>query len=150
MQKKFSLDLVKTRYRNPQSKIVEPVRMLTQEKFGGPGSSATGNEKIFFSENPAGEFDFPEATALPTKPILISGSTHPDSIGHGQVVEEFLPRFGNSFLPTLQVKYFRQVWFDGLEAYFGDHYSVDIGINTLTPDAVLLGGTEVLVRYVVK
>lgn len=118
---------------------------LTQDKFGiaaGPNPESHSLDVNQTSD--------PDGLTLspPAQIIVIEPWMNVDSIGSGRTVEQDLTQIGGAYTTTLPVRYFRNVWFDYLEANLVEHWT--LSGNSVFPLGTLLAGTEVRGRYVVR
>lgn len=95
--------------------------------------------------------DVQSAGCMPPPPAIpiIDDPRTSDEIGIGRDVFERLTASGSSYLPSLRVDFYRAVWFDGLEAYQPQHYTVGTG-KSIVPKATLDSEVQVSARYVVR
>lgn len=150
MKKSRNIEVTKSRYRHPGKDISQFSEKLEksvgfdgasdnpgldlEQDFGGTGDSV-GDPEFPQSQPPPVIFYDPDTMTI-------------DSVFPGQTVEEILVREGDIFKTSIPFDFFRNVWFDALEAYYIEHWTIS-GNNYLIPNAVLLSDTEVIGRYVV-
>lgn len=153
MSKVIHVEVSNVRYRHASRFIARPKHKLTQNLFRDASGAGSESQKfIIYTENSTSPIEDSgqaiETYGLPASTVYFDGSSMTvDSVGSGRTVEETLTREGDAFRPSLPVDYYGGVWFDGLEAYWTDHWV--LSGDYVVPNSVLISGTEVIGRYVV-
>ena len=153
MNKIRRIEVTNVRYTHASRYIARSKNKLTQNKFrNSAGAGSESQQFINYTESVSSPIEDSgqtiETYGLPASTIYFDPATMTvDSVGSGRTVEETLTRDGDAFFPSLPVDYYRGVWFDGLEAYWTDHWV--LSGDYVVPNSVLISGTEVIGRYVV-
>lgn len=147
MHKIIRINVTKSRWNSPKKKIAELDANLTRTKFGELVAAGSDPATTFTDVNQTTD---PNAITYspPAEIILLEPHMTVDSIGSGRTVEENLTQIGDVYKATLPVSFFRNVWFDYLEAYPIEHWV--LSGNYVVPEGDLIAGTEVRGRYVVR
>lgn len=149
MKKSRRIEVTKSKYRHPGKDISQFSEKLEKSVAFDGASDNNGLDLEDDFGNTGDSEGEPETQAQPPPVIFYDPDTMTiDSVFSGQTVEEVLVREGDAFKTSIPFDFFRNVWFDALEAYYVEHWTIS-GNNYLIPNAVLLDDTEVIGRYVV-
>lgn len=153
--KTVHIDVTKSRWNSPKKQVSKVDEQLTQAKF----REDIPIWQVLLNDSTGLPGDITETAPPPNYVILEDYMTY-DSIGPGKTVEEDLADasailFTEAYGTTLPFSFFRNVWFDGLEAYPHEHWELyfdnfDTKKYYLVPVLGLAAGTVVRGRYVTK
>lgn len=147
MRKRIAIVITTTRPRQFANAFISALRKASIDAFGGvPSDGITPGDLISGLpgnlSDPSGTPGNQQQYALPPRTHFVTDAF----LRVGDTIFEQLTRNGSIYEPSLDVDFYRNVWFDGLAAERSDHYSL-IG-SAVSPNVTLSTDVRVTAKYV--
>lgn len=137
LRKHITLDIIDSRPRSFAKRFERALATKSIDAFGGVPSNGVFGDTPYANPSSDANTALPPLSREPDNPFLHTGDT----------VFELLTLVSGTYGASHTVKFYRNVWFDGLAAERNDHYLLQG--NRIDPLVSLASGVRVTAKYVV-